>query len=203
MQLCNLSHIEHPARVADERVQTDGTTLRARGYGRSPVRAAGPRGAHCGTSEYHHRHHHHHHRRCLFGAGGAPGRFYAGSATGAACFPERASATGAGFSLSLGCGGGEAEPVLPFPRHAAAVEKMDVANPSDLAGLPWQPVQLQLKVADLGVSVEGGQGNRHLLAPQSPRAFAWSIFQGEGQDQDWKRGAAFSLAVAAVHNAVC
>lgn len=68
MQLCNLSHTDHPACAVDECVQTDGRMLRACGYTRTHVHATGPRGTHSGALEYHHRHHHHHH---LSGAGGS------------------------------------------------------------------------------------------------------------------------------------
>lgn len=96
------------------------------------------------------------------------------------------------------CSAGESEPVLPFTQHAAAVEGIDVANPSDLARLPQQlcgSIWKQWGYADLGESAEGGRAGHlapsagcHARSPQSTHAFTWSVLQKKGQNQDWKWG---------------
>lgn len=49
MQLCNLSHTDHPACVVDEHMQTDRRMLRACRHTQTHVHAAGPPGTYCGA----------------------------------------------------------------------------------------------------------------------------------------------------------
>lgn len=50
MQVCNLSHTNHPACVVDECVQTEGRMLRACGYTRTRMHTAGLQSTHRGAT---------------------------------------------------------------------------------------------------------------------------------------------------------
>lgn len=117
--------------------------------------------------------------------------------------PKGGSTAGAGFSHLLGwnralpspiasrlppCSTWEAEPVLPLTWHAAAVEQIDVASPSDLAGLPdscTAPSENSGAMQIWGCLWREGIAASNFRwvpwqSPQSPHAFAWSVLQREG-----------------------
>lgn len=166
MQVCNLSHTNHPACVVDvcanRREDAEGVRIHADLHAHSRA-AENPPWCH----EHHHHHHHHH----PAGAGGSQmllGGFtpaqpqewraflstcqlallgQAREQSGCWLFPlvgvqgvwERATphCCSAASRLSLRSSK-EAELILLLIQHATAVENIVVANRSDLAGLPWQ-----------------------------------------------------------------